>query len=149
MFGINSYVPLFAQGVNGGSAMDAGLIVLPMSVSWPLASILAGRIMIKRGYYVSAITGALMLVVGSALLLPADIDSSTVFLLASGGVVGLGMGFMMPSLIISVQNSVEWNNRGVATATTQFFRTIGGRTGLWRSRRLGCSIRLSSAKQPR
>ena len=33
---------------------------------------------------------------------------------------------MMPSLIISVQNSVEWGNRGVATATTQFFRTIGG-----------------------
>ena len=42
MFGINSYVPLFAQGVRGGSAMDAGLIVLPLSVTWPLGSMLAG-----------------------------------------------------------------------------------------------------------
>ena len=78
MFGINSYVPLFAQGVRGGSAMDAGLIVLRMSVTWPLGSVLAGRIMIKRGYYVSAISGALMLVAGSALLLPMRVDTSIV-----------------------------------------------------------------------
>jgi EmrB/QacA subfamily drug resistance transporter len=126
MFGINSYVPLFAQGVRGGSAMDAGLIVLPMSVTWPLGSVLAGRIMIKRGYYASAISGALMLVAGSALLVPMRVDTSIVYMLIAGGIVGLGMGFLMPSLIISVQNSVEWGHRGVATATTQFFRTIGG-----------------------
>lgn len=126
MFGINSYVPLFAQGVRGGSAMDAGLIVLPLSVTWPLGSVLSGRLMIKEGYYICIIIGSVMLIAGSALLLPVTIDSSIVLLLVAGGVVGLGLGFMMPSLIIAVQNSVDWGNRGVATATTQFFRTIGG-----------------------
>jgi MFS family permease len=126
MFGINSYVPLFAQGVRGGSAIDAGLIVLPMSVSWPLGSIISGRIMLKKGYYVSALMGACMLVAGTSLMLFMTADSSIAITLVSVTIVGIGMGFMMPSLMISVQNAVTWGNRGVATATTQFFRTIGG-----------------------
>jgi len=126
MFGINSYVPLFAQGVRGGSAIDAGLIVLPMSVSWPLGSVIAGRIMIRYGYYVSALMGACQLVAGTSMMLLVTRDGSMATTLVAVTIVGLGMGFMMPSLMISVQNAVLWSNRGVATATTQFFRTIGG-----------------------
>jgi hypothetical protein len=40
------------------------------------------------------------------------------------------MGLTMPSVVISVQNAVEWRHRGIATASTQFFRTIGGAIGV-------------------
>jgi EmrB/QacA subfamily drug resistance transporter len=126
MFGVQSYVPLFAQGVFGGTALDAGLIVLPMSVAWPLASGIGGRVIIRYGYYASAVTGSVFLVAGSALLLALSRDSGQWPALVGAGVIGFGMGFMMSALVISVQNAVEWRNRGIATATTQFFRSIGG-----------------------
>jgi EmrB/QacA subfamily drug resistance transporter len=126
MFGVSSYVPLFAQGVFGGDALDAGLIVLPMSISWPVGSVLGGRIILRFGYHRAMVIGSAIIVAGVALLLPLDRDSSQALAMAAALVVGLGMGFMTSSLVISVQNAVEWSYRGVATASIQFMRTIGG-----------------------
>jgi hypothetical protein len=39
---------------------------------------------------------------------------------------GVGLGTANPPLLIAIQTSVDWNRRGVATASTLFFRTIGG-----------------------
>jgi len=39
---------------------------------------------------------------------------------------GVGMGFANTALLISVQTSVSWDQRGIATASAMFFRTIGG-----------------------
>jgi EmrB/QacA subfamily drug resistance transporter len=126
MFGVSSYIPLFAQGVLGGDAFDAGLMVLPMSFSWPIASIIGGRVILRVGYYASAIIGSVFLILGSSILLLADKDSSVLVPAAAAFVIGFGMGFTTSAMIISVQNAVEWRFRGVATASTQFFRTIGG-----------------------
>ena len=126
MFGVSSYVPLFAQGVFGGDALDAGLIVLPMSFSWPLASIIGGRVILRFGYHTAMMIGGVFLVAGAAMLLPLDRDSSIAVALVSSVLVGFGMGFMTSSYVISVQNAVEWRYRGVATASIQFMRTIGG-----------------------
>jgi EmrB/QacA subfamily drug resistance transporter len=126
MFGMSSYVPLFAQGVFGGDALDAGLIVLPMSFSWPVGSVLGGRIILRFGYHRAMVIGGAILIVGVGVLLPLDRDSSVAVAMLSALIVGLGMGFMTSSLVISVQNAVEWRYRGVATASIQFMRTIGG-----------------------
>src|SRR5581483_896657 len=45
-------------------------------------------------------------------------------------VIGSGLGLMSTAFVISVQNAVPWNLRGVATASTQFVRTIGGTVGV-------------------
>jgi EmrB/QacA subfamily drug resistance transporter len=126
MFGVESYVPLFAQGVFGGTAFDAGLIVLPMSFSWPVASVIGGRMILRFGYYAAAITGGFSLVIGTAILLTLSRDAPRELAMLAALVVGFGMGFMTSALIISLQNAVEWRHRGVATASFQFFRTIGG-----------------------
>jgi MFS family permease len=126
MFGISSYVPLFAQGVFGGDALDAGLIVLPMSFSWPVGSIIGGRIILRFGYHSAMVIGSLFLILGTVVLLPLDRDSSQAVAMLSALIVGVGMGFMTSSLVISVQNAVEWRYRGVATGSIQFMRTIGG-----------------------
>ncbi len=45
-------------------------------------------------------------------------------------IIGTGLGFMSTSFVIAVQNAVPWNLRGVATASTQFVRTMGGTVGV-------------------
>src|SRR5690606_35000738 len=39
---------------------------------------------------------------------------------------GVGLGFANTALLIAVQSSVPWQRRGVATASTMLFRTLGG-----------------------
>lgn len=126
MFGVSSYVPLFAQGVYGGTAFDAGMIVLPMSFSWPVASVIGGRMILRFGYYAAALTGGISLIIGTSILLTLSRDAPNELAMLAALVVGFGMGFMTSALIISLQNAVEWRYRGVATASFQFFRTIGG-----------------------
>lgn len=130
MFGVSSYVPLYAQGVFGGTALDAGLIVLPMSISWPLASIIGGRVILRFGYYTAMLIGGVFLILGALALLPLDRDSTRVIPMFSALLVGFGMGFTTSALVISVQNAVEWRYRGVATASIQFMRTMGGAMGV-------------------
>jgi EmrB/QacA subfamily drug resistance transporter len=126
MFGFTSYVPLFIQGVRGDSALQSGLILLPMSFLWTVGSIISGRTIMKVGYYPSLIVGGVLLVSGAVTLLFLNRDTSLAVAALAGTFAGLGMGFTMPALVISVQNSVDWGQRGIATALTQFFRTIGG-----------------------
>src|SRR5262249_4468134 len=57
-------------------------------------------------------------------------DTGFPFIIAAMAVLGTGLGFMSTSFIIAVQNVVPWNLRGVATASTQFFRTISGTIGV-------------------
>jgi EmrB/QacA subfamily drug resistance transporter len=126
MFGVTSYVPLFAQGVFGASATEAGLVLAPMSLAWVISAIISGRTIIRFGYYPAALVGGTALFAGSLMLLGLTPDTSIAVAVVAGAVIGAGMGFITNSTVIAVQNAVAWNQRGVATASTQFFRTIGG-----------------------
>jgi len=48
-------------------------------------------------------------------------------------IIGTGLGLASTAFILSVQNAVPWTLRGVATASTQFVRTIGGTLGVARA----------------
>jgi EmrB/QacA subfamily drug resistance transporter len=131
MFGATTYVPLFVQGVLGGTPTQAGGMISPMLVAWPLSSIIAGRLLVKVGFRplivgglgvasLSTVAMALVLKPGAPLLLPE----------LAMGLFGSGLGFASTALIIAVQTSVGWEMRGVATASSMFFRTIGGALGV-------------------
>jgi EmrB/QacA subfamily drug resistance transporter len=130
MFGVTSYVPLFVQGVKGGTATSAGVTLGPLLLAWPIASTLSGKIIIRYGYRLTAGVGASLAVIGTAMVTLFNIDVTMPFIVAAMAVIGTGLGLMSTAFIISVQNAVPWNLRGVATASTQFFRTIGGSIGV-------------------
>jgi EmrB/QacA subfamily drug resistance transporter len=130
MFGVTSFVPLWVQGVEGGTATDAGVVVAPLSMGWPVGSIIAGRLIVRFGYRPAAILGGACLLAGGALLLAVGQGTARVLVVALLVLVGLGLGFTSSSFIIAVQNAVSWSQRGVVTASTQFFRTIGGTIGV-------------------
>jgi EmrB/QacA subfamily drug resistance transporter len=122
-----TYVPLWVQGVQGGSPTQAGAAIAPMVIGWPVASALGGRFLPRLGYRL-LVRGGLCLAAASAaalwLALGAGTDLFTFQALTA--LFGAGMGFSNTPLVIAVQTSVPWNRRGVATASTLFFRTIGG-----------------------
>lgn len=126
MFGVSSYVPLFAQGVLGGTAIDAGLVLAPLSIGWVISSMLSGRIILRAGYYPSGLLGSFFLTTGALLLVTLSEGASQVRVMLAVFVIGLGMGFTSSTFMIAVQNAVAWGQRGIATASNQFFRTIGG-----------------------
>lgn len=131
MFGLTSYIPLFVQGVQGGSPTSAGAALAPMSLGWPIGSIIGGRLILRLGYRFSAILGLAFMVLGAAgvwlVLVPGTPVALTGVLMA---VVGLGLGFSSLAFLLGVQNSVPRSSRGTATASVQFFRTIGGAVGV-------------------
>ncbi len=121
-----TFVPLYVQGVLAGSPIEAGATITPMTVGWPVASALTGRLLprlgfrpfIRLGLAVSAAAAASM-----ALLLGRDVRLIAQIAMF---VFGMGLGFSNTALLVAVQTVVPWRERGVVTATTMFFRTIGG-----------------------
>jgi EmrB/QacA subfamily drug resistance transporter len=130
MFGVTSFVPLFVQGVEGGTATDAGMVVAPMSIGWPAGSIIAGRLIVRFGYRPATLIGGVCLLLGGLLLALVDEGTSRALFIVLLVLVGLGLGFTSSAFVIAIQNAVPWSQRGVATATSQFFRTIGGSIGV-------------------
>jgi EmrB/QacA subfamily drug resistance transporter len=130
LFGVTTYVPLFVQGVKGGAATDAGIILIPLLLSWPIASMVGGRLILRFGYRKIAVTGAALTTLGAAMMLFLNQSTGLPFLIISMVFVGTGLGFDYMAFILAVQDAVPWNRRGVATASTQFMRTIGGTIGV-------------------
>lgn len=130
MMGMASYLPLFVQGVMQGSALDAGAALAPMAIGWPLGSIFGGRLILKFGYRLVAIAGMVFIVIGSWMLSLTSTTTPQTYIVVVMIVVGLGMGLSSLAFLLAVQNMVGWAQRGVATATLQFSRSMGGAVGV-------------------
>ena len=130
MFGVTSYVPLFVQGVMGGTATSAGLTLGPLLLAWPVSAAFSGRVVIRYGYRFTAVLGMGLATLGSGMVVLFNTATTLPFIIVSMLIIGTGLGFSSTAFILSVQNAVPWKLRGVATATTQFFRTIGGTIGV-------------------
>jgi EmrB/QacA subfamily drug resistance transporter len=130
MFGITSYVPLFVQGVKGGTATSAGFTLGPLLLAWPIAAALSGKIAIRYGYRFTAVMGMFLAALGVGLTTFFNAQTGLPFVIVAMVFIGAGLGFASSVFILAVQNAVPWNLRGVATATTQFFRTMGGTVGV-------------------
>jgi EmrB/QacA subfamily drug resistance transporter len=126
LFAASAFVPMYTQGVLGGTAVDAGLTLAPVSIGWPIASTIAGRLLLRIGYRPLVATGGGVALLGSILLALVGADSTRVHLMLAMLVLGVGLGLMATPYLVAVQNAVPWNRRGVATSSQQFFRTIGG-----------------------
>src|SRR6266567_4409068 len=130
MFGITSYVPLFVQGVEGGTATSAGITLGPLLLAWPIAASLSGRLVIRSGYRFTAVLGMACAAIGTIMITFFTTGTALPFIVVAMLITGTGLGFASTAFIIAVQNAVPWKLRGVATASTQFTRTIGGTIGV-------------------
>src|SRR6185369_16920663 len=130
LYALIAYVPIVAQGVLGGSALEVGMAAMPILVGWPIASTLSGRLLMRTGYRMQALGGGVLMVIGSFLLARAGPGTTRTEIMISMLITGLGLGFTSMPYLLGPQNAVPWERRGVATSSVQFFRAIGGAVGV-------------------
>ncbi len=132
LVGIETYVPLFMQGVRGGDASEAGQALTPLFLAWAVSVAFAAKAVVRFGFRWGGMLGAGLSCLGlTGLVIGALFPAWTRLAFTVGlAIVGMGMGPVSLSFILSVQNSVDWNQRGVATGAILFFRTIGGAIGV-------------------
>lgn len=130
MMGVTSYVPVYAQRVLGTGAVVAGLAVAALAIGWPIAASTAGRFYLRFGYRPCLLAGAAFGLTGTTIVASVGPDSG-VWMLALGCLVlGLGLGYVASPSIIAAQDAVTWRQRGVATGTNMFSRSVGSAVGV-------------------
>ncbi|NIK80039.1 EmrB/QacA subfamily drug resistance transporter [Paenibacillus castaneae] len=124
------YLPLWIQGVYQKSATYSGLLMIPLSVAWPLGSILAGNWIAKKGLrYISVIGSCFLLISGFGFSLMTSSTSLVLFIIYVF-MAGLSFGLSLTSLTVAVSSSVGWELRGSAVASNNFIRTLGQTIGI-------------------
>lgn len=130
MIGVSSFLPTFVQGVMERSPIVAGFTLAMMSIGWPLASTFAGKLMIKIGFLRTSFMGGIALIIGSLFFVTLQPAYGPVWAGIGSFFIGIGMGFSTTTFIVSIQNSVDWKIRGVATASNMFMRILGSTVGV-------------------
>ncbi|MFJ2715697.1 MFS transporter [Streptomyces sp. NPDC087437] len=130
LFGAASYLPTFLQMVDGASATESGLLMLPMMGGIVGASIVSGQLISHTGRYrIYPILGSALSALGMWLLSRLEVDTSRLQYSVWMAVLGAGIGLVMPVLVLAVQNSVRPADLGTATSANNYFRQIGGSVG--------------------
>lgn len=124
------FIPIFVQGVLGGSASHAGMVLLPMMLSTVVTSTIGGFLLSKFSYRAIMIPSMLLFTLGMLLLTTLSADSSrwlvTLYLVAAGA----GIGFSFSVLGNAVIHSIPANQRGSAQSTLNFLRALGMTVGI-------------------
>lgn len=130
MFGALTFTPLLMQGVVGMSATKAASVMTPMMFGMIAASILGSRLLFKFGLRPMLIGGMAVMVIGFLLFSQLGHDTTQLKASIDMVILGMGMGMIMPSLGIAVQEAFPMEMRGTVTSSTTFFRQIGGTVGI-------------------
>ncbi|WP_435859004.1 MDR family MFS transporter [Streptomyces varsoviensis] len=131
MFGSTTFLPLYQQTVQGASATNSGLLLLPMLLAMMAVSLIAGRVTTNTGKYkMFPVMGGALITIGLFLLAQMDTGTSRFTSGVYMAVLGAGMGFLMQMTMLIAQNSVEMKDMGVGSSSATLFRTIGGSFGV-------------------
>lgn len=124
------YIPLWMQHVNHVSATVSGSIMIPLSILWPLGSIVAGNLTVKYGV-------KRMIALGSVFLCAGSIGVSIVTQYTSYPIVmlfiacsGFSFGILLTALMILSTTVASERIRGAGMSAVQLFRTLGQAVGL-------------------
>jgi EmrB/QacA subfamily drug resistance transporter len=130
LFGTLVFLPVFLQAVVGLSATNSGLLLLPLMGGVVLMATVSGRVISATGRYrLWPISGMALTAIGVFLLTRLSGDATRLEASVSMAVVGLGIGMVMPVIVLAVQNAVDHRDLGTATSAVNFFRSIGGTFG--------------------
>lgn len=131
MFGGITFLPQFQQFVQGQSATNSGLLLMPMMLAAMVVSLVSGQLISRTGHYRAfPIVGVGLLTVGLYLFSTMGLDTSKGTSALYMAILGAGMGCLMQTTNLIAQNSVELRDRGAATGAATFVRNLGGSLGV-------------------
>lgn len=130
LFATAGYLPTYLQMVEGASATESGLLMLPMTAGIVGASVVVGQLISRTGRYKAyPVLGSALAATGMWLLSRLDTDTPRLHSSIWMAALGAGIGMVMPVLILAAQNSARPADLGTATSATTYFRQIGGSLG--------------------
>jgi len=130
-FAVIVFMPIFLQVVTGASATESGLLLLPLLLAATASTAVSGRMISRTGRYKAFPIGGLSLMAVGMLLLSrmtAGTSQATAAVLLV--VFGLGFGMVSQVLMVAIQNAVDRSDLGIATASANLFRALGGSVGV-------------------
>jgi EmrB/QacA subfamily drug resistance transporter len=130
IFGALAFVPLYVQSALGRSAREAGSVLTPLLLGWVGMSIVTGRMLPRVGFRPFILGGLTCVTLGFAGLATVRPGGPLWQMHVNLGLMGIGMGMTMLSLLLAVQGTVAREQLGVATSLGQFTRSIGGAIGV-------------------
>jgi MFS family permease len=128
MIGVITFLPTFVQGVLGGSALLAGFTLSAMTLGWPLSAYMAGHLIVRAGVRRLVRAGGVCILAGT-LLIAALAARGAVPAGLGSFLIGVGLGLLSTTVIVAIQTSVPWTQRGVATASNMLMRILGSALG--------------------
>lgn len=129
VIGLSTFLPTWAQSVLGLSAVEAGFVLGVMSIAWPLASALSSRLYLRIGFRDTALVGALFAIAAGIVFSSTSAHAPVVQPIFGSVLMGAGLGLIMTSLIVGLQSTVGWSERGVITGGVMFSRYLGQSLG--------------------
>lgn len=124
------YIPIFIQGVLGGTATNSGLILLPMMLATTVSAQLGGFLSAKTSYRNVMILFTLIFVVGVILLGTISTETSRLTITMYMIITGFGLGASFSVLGMSAIHHFDETQRGAASSTNAFLRSLGMTVGI-------------------
>ncbi|MFC0045573.1 MDR family MFS transporter [Metabacillus iocasae] len=129
LIGLSTFLPTYVQGVMGKSPLVAGFTLTTMSIGWPIAATIAGRLILSIGFRITSVIGGISLVLGSSVFVMLSPDDGALWAAFGSFLIGVGMGLSSTAFIVLIQSTVDWKQRGIATASNMFMRNLGSTIG--------------------
>jgi EmrB/QacA subfamily drug resistance transporter len=129
LIGLSSYVPTYVQQVLGTGAVEAGFALGALTIGWPIAASLSGRVYLRIGFRDTALVGIGFAAAGALLTARLGAHEPVWHVAGAMFLTGLGMGLIGSPIVVAIQSVVGWDRRGVVTATNMFSRSMGSAIG--------------------
>ena len=130
VFGSMTFIPLFVQLGRGVGATAAGASLIPLLLPWVFSSNIGSRMLLRFEYRTLAIGGTSLVTLGLLGMTLVGVSGPRALYLVNASIIGLGMGFSSPLLLIAVQTMMPRRSLGTATSTLQLCRSIGAAIGV-------------------
>ena len=131
MFAALGFLPTFLQMSHGVGVTESGLLLIPMMVGVMGTAIWSGLAITKTGRYRRyPIAGMAIATLGLIWLTQLNVETPLWLFGVMIFVLGAGLGLVMQTIVLAVQNAVDPHELGTATSANNFFREMGAAVGI-------------------
>jgi EmrB/QacA subfamily drug resistance transporter len=121
---------LYLQDSRGFSALDAGLLTLPLALVMSLCAPMAGRLVSARGARMPLAVGGIAMTIGAALMINLTERTPIALLIVSYVIFGIGFGLLNPPITNTAVSGMPVSQAGVAAAVASTSRQVGQSLGI-------------------
>ena len=130
LIGVTSFAPAYLEGSLGIAPLLSGLAVGALTLGWPIAATIVGRLYLSIGFRRTSLIGLSISTVAAGMLALTGPYPNPFTVAGIAFVLGFGLGWTAAPTLIAAQASVGWGQRGVVTGMNAFARSAGSAVGV-------------------